>query len=303
MDIKKFSYVDMVLIIVSLIWGINTPAVKSGYKYMPPLVFNTVKLIFALIFIWSIVWITKSHRKVDRKDMLKITKICIIGYGSFQYFFTIGVNATSAGNAAVILGLLPISVVIINKVFNIEEMTIQNVIGILFSFVGVALIVIGSGKNIGISSKDVLGVIIVIAAQLSFAYYMVFCKEIVQKYSANQITAYAVTVSALIFSITCFKDVMAVNWSQVPPTAWGLVIFSGVFGMCLANIMWSWGVKKVGSTRTAVYNNLPPVFSLIISFFFLGESFGIMQLLGTLVIFVGLYITKLKKKVDMGTIN
>ncbi len=56
------------------------------------------------------------------------------------------------------------------------------------------------------------------------------------------------------------------------------------------------GTGILGSTKASLYNNLPPVFAVAISYLFLGESFGWLQFIGAIIIFLGLYVAKGKKQ-------
>lgn len=134
------------------------------------------------------------------------------------------------------------------------------------------------------------------AAQFAFAYYTIFSKPLFQKYSVYQITTYVFTVSAILFMIFCFKDVMKISWTQVSFEGWASILYSSIGGMCIGNSLWSYGVKKIGSAKAAVYLNLQPVFTIIVSRIFLNETFSSIQSIGAMAILAGVYIASMKSK-------
>jgi drug/metabolite transporter (DMT)-like permease len=291
---SRFSYMDLVLIFTGFIWGINPPIMKVGLTHLPPGAYNMVRLAVALVLSWGLLWKYGTKKKVEKEDRKRLLILGFLGFTIFQVFFTYGVKMTTAGNASLILSLVPISVAAISWLSTGEKIGPATFLGILFSVIGVVFIVAGSGNEFSFRSNDFAGVLMVIGAQISFAFYMVYSRPLLQKYSLHQITAWIISSASLVFVALSYKEMTEINWSAVPLSAWASAAYSGIFGLCVGNILWSWGIKKIGSTRTALYNNLPPVFSIITGCLFLGEPFGMQQLLGAVLIFTGLYVSRLK---------
>ena len=67
------------------------------------------------------------------------------------------------------------------------------------------------------------------------------------------------------------------------------LLFSGGFSTGLAYAMWNYGVKTLGTSHAAIYQNLVPVFALLGAWLLLGEIPRTVQLLGGIVILAGLY--------------
>ena len=74
--------------------------------------------------------------------------------------------------------------------------------------------------------------------------------------------------------------------------SWGLMIASAVFALSLAYLIWYTSVQRAGSTRTAAWSNLTPVVATAIAALWLGEPITANQLVGSLAIFTGLFITR-----------
>ncbi|MCY6356085.1 DMT family transporter [Clostridium sp. ZS2-4] len=292
----KITYVDLVLLFVALLWGVNPVVVKVGMKYIPPLPFNTMRMLIASIFCWVILYMSRTYKKMDKNDIKKIFCLGFFGYFMYQVGFIIGINNTTAGNTSLIVGMLPISVALINRIFKIEQITLKMFLGIIVSFIGVVLIIIGSGSEFRISYTDIKGGIFLIIGQLALGYYTVFSKPMLRKYSNIQVTACFISIAALLFLIINFKSIINVSWNTVPTVGWMSNIFSGGISMCIGNVLWIWGVNQVGSVRTSLYNNMAPVFTIIVGYIFIGESFGVIKGIGVLTIFIGMYLTKNNRK-------
>jgi len=294
MQDKNPIYVDLLLLFVAVVWGAQPAIMKLGMAYVTPMMFNVLRMIAAVVVSWAVFLMSRTHRKIERKN-LHFLCISIFSFFIFQLLFAVGVNSTTSGNASLTQALLPASVVLINRLRKTESITYQTLLGVVVSVLGVLIIILASGKKIDFQMENLKGMLILLASQFAFGFFTVYTKDAVKQYSNYQIICYAITISSITFTLLSIRDLAVMDWSKLPAVAWGSILFSGILGMCIANFLWSWGVKKIGSTKTALYNNLPPIFAVITGYFLLHETFNLYQLLGAVTIFGGLYITRTQK--------
>ncbi len=294
--VKKQMQVHLTLAFVALLWGLNPPAMKVGLMYVEPMPYNAIRMLAAFAIGWVVLKRMGTWQPLQRKDW-KAIFVCSLGFFFFQIFFTEGVQMTTAGNASLILGCLPVSVAIINHFHRFERINGIMAAGIVVSLIGVTVMVAGTGKEISLAEGHIIGALMLLIAQLSYGYYTVFSRQLTDMYSAYQITAYILLISTGLFVLISIPSVLATDWQSVPWPGWASILYSGLFPLCLGNCLWIWGTGILGSTKASLYNNLPPVFSVTAGYLFLGETFGWLQFIGAATIFLGLYITKGKKAV------
>lgn len=288
----KTHLAEAVLLLVAILWGINPPVIKIGLQYLPPQAYNLARLVVASLVALIALWLSGTWRRPRRADLWALLRISACGFFVFQIFITEGLLRTTAGNASFIMCLLPVGVMLLNKLFGLETITRAVLIGIACSISGVTLIVVGAGKEFSLAGHHLLGALLVLVSQLGYAYYTVFSKALLERYSTYQVTAgLMVFTTVLLFAATA-PDAFAVNWREVPAIAWGSVLFSGILALCLCNFLWIWGTGVLGTSRVAIFNNISPVFAVITAYFLLGETFGLLQTVGAFCIFVGVYITR-----------
>ncbi|MDT8902832.1 DMT family transporter [Selenomonadales bacterium 4137-cl] len=285
----------MVLFFVAFMWGIHPAIVKIGLVTLPPVPYNALRLLLATAVAWGAVWASGTYRPVAREDVRLLVQISLAGFFVFQLFFAAGVEKTTAGNASLVVCMLPVSVAVINRVCGLEPITGRMAAGIAASLAGVVLIVLGSGKEISVASEHWKGALLLLGAQAGYGYYTVFSRRLLGRYSAYQVTAVVVTISTALFAVMALPDLAAISWGGVPVAAWLSVAYSGVFAMCVGNFLWVWGVGRIGSARTSLFNNFAPVFAVVSGYYLLGEAFGLMQMAGAAVIFWGLYYARPKQ--------
>lgn len=295
MSQPKKLYVEWILFTVAVIWGANPPVVKVGLHYLTPLSYNFARMVVATLVALLALWLSGTYRRFEREDIGKVIRISAIGFFVFQICFAEGVFRTTAGNTSFLLCLLPVSVVLINKLFGLEAITRTVMLGIGLSMSGVAFIVLGAGKEFSLASEHFLGSVLILIAQFGYAYYTVFSRPLLEKYSTYQVTAALMLVTTLLLLPFSWRSVQPVDWLALPPDAWGSILFSGVLGLCVGNFIWIWGAGIIGSTRASVFNNLSPVFAVIFGYLLLGETFGPLQFVGAAAVFAGVWITRNRK--------
>ncbi len=291
---KSVVFVELVLFSVAFIWGIHAAIMKIGLVTLPPVPYNALRLLLATAVAWAVVFATGTYRPLAREDVKPMVLISLAGFFVFQLGFAAGVEKTTAGNASLMTCLLPVSVAVINRLWRIEPLTGRMALGIAASLAGVVLIVLGSDKEISLESRHWQGALLLLGAQLGYGYYTVFSRRLLARYSAYQVTAVVVTISAVLFAFIAMPDFASIGWAGVPLEAWLSLAYSGVFAICVGNFLWVWGVGRIGSARTSLFNNISPVFAVASGYYLLGEEFGLMQLAGAAVIFWGLYYARPK---------
>ena len=293
---KKSHFAELILLLVAIIWGINPPIIKLGLQFLAPQPYNVARMLVASVVALIALWLSGSYRRVSRADLWKLCQVSALGFFVFQLFFTEGIQRTTSGNASFMLCLMPVSVLLLNKFFGLETITRPVVIGIACSISGIALIVVGAGRELSLSSGHLLGTLFILVSQAGYAYYTVFSKELLARYSSYQVSAYLMVITSVMLLAVSAPEVTSVAWLELPLAAWTSVLFSAVLALCLANVLWIWGTGVIGTSRAAIFNNLSPVFAVITAYLLLGETFGALQAAGAAFVFAGVYITRHKDR-------
>jgi drug/metabolite transporter (DMT)-like permease len=87
-------------------------------------------------------------------------------------------------------------------------------------------------------------------------------------------------------------DVFAVDWLRVPAGVWGALGYSSVLSLIVAYGIWNASVRKVGSSRTAIYMCLTPLVAALVAWATLGEKLVMLQGAGAILIVTGVLMTR-----------
>lgn len=280
------KYVDIILILVSFLWGIKPIVMKWSMNSISAEQYNMLKFIFAVVGAWIFMLSTRQFKKIDKKDYKKISFISIFGFFIFQWLYAVGLKKTMASNASIIMGTLPILVLILNVILGIEKLTFKRVSSIIISFVGIIFVIISSG-GFSFGGQNFIGNMIILVSAMGYTIYTVFSKDLVRKYPAIQITTIAITISTFLMM---FVVKFNIDFSVIDFRLFISLVYTGIITTFIANYLWTWALKRSSSTRVALYNNLNPVFTVFFAYFILGESINVYTIVGILAILTGLLL-------------
>lgn len=279
------------LVLVTVIWGLKPVVIKIGFMYMSAIQYNVFRMLFAAVGGWVTVLVMGDIQPLEKKDYKLLILISIVGFFVFQWFYGLGIGKTTSGNASIIMGTVPLIVLVMNHIFKIKRMSKIKVVGVLVSIVGLSL-TLASGGEVGQLKDNLIGMGYILISAVGYSIYMVFSKTLTVKYSPRQITVYAITITSVLIIVFSKFDIYLRGLNIISVAT---LLYTGVVAMFIGNFIWTWAIKRTSSGNVAIFNNLTPVFSTMFGYFLLNEKISVLQVVGALIIFSGLYISNYAK--------
>jgi drug/metabolite transporter (DMT)-like permease len=199
---------------------------------------------------------------------------------------------TTAGNSAILLATAPLWTVFMNARLHGERILPQLWVGMAISLCGIILIIFGSGRKVEFGPNALLGDIICVAAAILWALNTNLQKPLLVRYSALQLAFMMISVGAIGLSFIAIPAGTSLSWSSVHWTNYLAAVASGALSIAAGNVIWSYGVKRLGPGRTAVFGNLIPVLAFVVSYFTLHEELLLLQVIGAGVTILGVWLAR-----------
>jgi drug/metabolite transporter (DMT)-like permease len=220
-------------------------------------------------------------RRPERRDIAGIALSGAVGITFYNLALNCGETRVDAGAAGLLIASTPIWTALLATITLGERLTIRGWGGVLMSFAGVALIASGEGDGIHLSPQAV----IVLAAAVSSAIYIVLQKHFLSRYSALEFTAYTIWAGTLLMLPWGSGLFQAV---RVAPHGGTLaVIYLGVFPGALAYVAWAYVLCHGTAGRTSSFLYLTPVLAIAIAWVWLGEVPNMLSLIGSAIALAG----------------
>src|SRR5215813_41466 len=288
---SAFGSTDLLLLLMTLIWGSNFTVIKYSLEDLLPLSFNALRFTLASAAMLILALSMRNRVELAPGDGRRLFLLGLLGNTCYQSMFIIGMAYTRAGNAALILATTPLFTAILGRIRKHEYFAVRGVVGLLLAFAGIVMIVI-SGRGELSMGETLAGDSLLLGSTLCWSLYTVGSKQLVHKYGSMKATTIMMTSGTPFLLAVCAPSLMRQDWSRVRPLAWAGLAFSGLSAIALAYLIWSYGVRTIGSTRTAIYSNITPIVAMLVAWPALGESPSIGQVLGAIVIFGGVYLVQ-----------
>jgi drug/metabolite transporter (DMT)-like permease len=289
---SAFGASDALMLLAVVMWGINFSLIKIAMRELTAGGFNGLRLLLTAVIFLVLLAISGQGFRLQRNDVWKLLAIGVAGNTVYQLFFIRGISLTSASNSSLILSMSPIFVALMSSALGIERIHWSAWMGILISFCGLYWIVAGQNGGLHFSAESFKGDLSIFFGMILWASYTVFSKPFLERLSPLKFSAITVLFGALFYIPFTAKDILAVPWAAISLRAWAFLVLSSLFGFVFGYLIWYYSVKKVGNAKTAVYNNLTPVFTAVFAVALLGDRIHPAQIGGAAIILTGVFLAR-----------
>jgi drug/metabolite transporter (DMT)-like permease len=275
----------LALVAANVIWGSSLVATKPLLGSVSPLSLATLRFAIAVAVLWPLVLRTGRRPALGKMPAL-------MGFvGVFLVFLcqNVGLSHTSATNASLIHGGVPVLTMLLAAVALGERPTASSLAGLGISLVGVAAVVLlGRDGELGIAAA---GDALVLVSALAMAAYLVVGRRVYVARDPLAVVA-GVAFYGLLFLLPASAAELALG-GAVRPDAGGLLglLYLGAGASGLAFVLWAYGLRHLAAGQAAAFANLNPLVGMVLADVALGESLTSFHLIGSVLILGGVWIT------------
>jgi len=279
------------MILTTFFWAGAFIAGKLSVPFIPVFTLTFLRFSIATIILYFVVaYKDKSNYKLTKKDIPIFLFTGIIGIFGYHIFFFIALKYTTAINSSLIGATNPIITTILCIIFLKDKITFKRVIGIILSFAGVFLTVTNANfslmYNISLNKGDLLMLI----AVCMWAAYSVFSKKFIHKFTPLILTFYSFLFCSVFLVPFVIYERPWLLIKQIPYYSFLAVIYMSIFASVIGYLVQQISIKHIGPSKTSIFINLVPIFSIILSVSILKENISVIKLFTTLLIITGVYI-------------
>lgn len=272
-----------------ILWGINVPVVKLLVTDSPLLI-TSVRLFIGAIFLLIISWKMNTFRKLSKKELLLIFQITLFNVFLHHAFMGTGTSQTSSINTSLIMGSSPIIIALLAYFVFKQKVSKSQISGIIICLVGVYLAIVYSNNTVMLSANigDFLVLLSIISQAVSFF--------MISKIDKSLHLSYFTGLMFLIGSISMFLVALITETDKIyllsnnTPQFWILMIFSGGVATGIGHLLYNLTIPLVGVSKSAIFINLNTIFSLVAAFFILNERITLIQIIGMILIIIGVFL-------------
>jgi len=289
---SRLGTTDLFMLLIVLVWALNFSFIKIALREFSPHSFNGLRLALASLLLLVFLWRKEGGISLDRSDIWKVIVLGIVGNTSYQLLFISGISLSTASATSLILTMTPIFIALMSAIFIHERIHWAGWLGILISFIGLYLIVFSQPLISPLSRQSLKGNLMVLLGNLFWASYTVFSKPLLQKLSPLKLTTLTLAAGSVFYLPFAIKEMIQQSWGSVSLKSWGAFFYSSILAIAAGYVIWYSSVKRVGNTKTGIFNNITPIFTVFFAYLFLRERITVQEVTGALIILLGFYLTR-----------
>ncbi len=286
------------LFLAMLLWSSSFIALKIAFRAYDPYV-----VIFGRMLVASLCFLAigkrATHALAYRRGDYKLILFMVLSEPCLYFIFEAkAVENTTASQAGMITAILPILVMVTAALILKEKVGPRSYIGSIIAIIGVCWLTLESTPTED-APHPVLGNFLEFLAMVCAASYTIALKSLTSRYSPFFLTAMQAFAGCLFYLPLLFLPSTQLPLSFQPGPALAIVYLGAVITLG-AYALFNYSLKHLPANRAASFVNLIPIFSVLLGWLILGETFNNHQCIAAVVVLAGVALTQVNPRKTTG---
>ncbi len=291
---SKRAWALIAALMVSLIYGVSYTIAKDVMPlYVKPYGFILLRVVGATILFWAVSYFGPKER-IQRNDFPRIVAAAFFGVALNMLTFFKGLSLTSPISSSVIMVTTPIIVLILSAIIVREKIESKKILGILLGLFGTAFLIL-YGKSVGNATNATLGNILVFINAVSYGFYLIVVKKLMDKYNAFTFVKWIYTFGLLMVLPFGWSEYWEIKWGMIPSIILWEIAFVVLFTTFFTYLFNLVSMRELKPTTVAVFIYLQPLFATVFAIGLGKDQLTMVKIISAILIFVGVYLVTVKK--------
>ena len=280
---KRRADLLIALSICLVLWASAFAGIRLGLRGFGPGQLALLRFLIASASLLVYALITRLPLPSAR-DLPMMFLMGFLGFTVYHVGLNAGEVVVPAGAASFIIASVPVFSTLLAVAFLRERLAFLGWAGAFVSFLGVALISVGTGTGL----KFEPAALFIVLAAIGESIYFVVQKPFLSRYTGLQLTTYTIwtgTVFMLVYLPGLIRQMGA-----APVASTLAVAYLGIFPAAIGYVLWSFALSRADVSRVTSTLNLSPILSLAIAFLALGEVPSPLSVIGGFITVAGVIL-------------
>ncbi|RXR24253.1 DMT family transporter [Flavobacterium stagni] len=291
---SKRAWALVAATLVSIIYGVTFTIAKDVMpQYVQPFGFIVLRVGGSVLLFWLLSFFGPKE-KIALEDFPRIAAAALFGVAFNMLTFFKGLSYTSPIMGAVLMVTTPMIVLVLSALIMKERMKTQKIMGILLGLVGTITLIL-YGKSVLNASNAMLGNLLVFVNAVSYGFYLIIVKKLMDKYNAFTFVKWIYTFGFLMVLPFGWREFQAIAWPTLGIDILWKIGFVVVFSTFLTYLLNLVSMRELKPTTVAVFIYLQPLFATIFAVSLGKDDLNLIKILSAGLIFAGVYLVTRKK--------
>ncbi|NBH62109.1 DMT family transporter [Anaerotruncus sp. 80] len=279
---------DMMLVLVTLCWGVSYYLMDVSLTDMGPFTLNAYRFLGAFV-IGGLLSLRKLKgvNKQTLKYSLLIGSVLVFVYIGA----TFGVKYTTLSNSGFLCALTVIFVPIIEILVLRKKPQKKIIFAVTMSLIGIMMLTLKD--DFSINMANLRGDLLCILGATAYAIDLILTEKAVshEEVDAFQLGVFQLGVTGVYMLVMSF--IFEQPHLPTTPMIWGSVIFLSIFCTGVAFIVQAIAQQYTTAAHVGIIFTLEPVFAAVVAYFFAGEVLTVKSYLGAVIMMAALFVTEI----------
>ena len=286
----------LLLCLASFFWALNPIVGRAIRNDLAPATIGFWRWLIAATCVLPFAW---RHLRGDlpiiSRSWTFLGFLGFFGVGVFSLLVYSSLQLTTATNNLLLQSTMPIMTLIMPAVIFRERVALLYFFCAGLSILGVVWFMTeGHPMNLRIGELNV-GDLLALAAVFLYSAYATFLRKAPPLHHLSLLVALFVS-GTVSLAIPYVRHLALAGTSDLSLTAIGALLYIGIFPSLVSYALFNRAVVLIGSVRAGIYMNLPAIFGVLMAVPLLGERFERYHLVGSLIIFASILLSRKVKK-------
>jgi drug/metabolite transporter (DMT)-like permease len=277
-------------------WGLSFVATKIALQSFSPFCLIFFRFFTAAIF-FVVLLSRTGFPSLTKKTLKSLLLLALMQPGLYFLFETYGLQYTSATKTSLIIATIPVVVLVLSAFFLKERLRPINILGVVVSLAGVAMLVFGGRAQTDLQGM-MIGDMLIFGAVLAASVYMIMTRRLGESLSSLQITGMQIIFGALLFLPLFLWDLPGLDWQSVSRDSFIALIVLTIFATIGAFLCYNYALTRIPAAQAAVCINGIPLVTACGAWVLLGETLSSMQLIGGGLVLVAVFLANHTPKIE-----
>ena len=272
----------VMLVAVSLAWGLSWPALKIALNDIPPFSMRVGTSGLATVTLFALALLRRRNMRIHSSvAAVHLVVAGCLNIACFTLFSAFAQLATATSRVAVLAYTMPIWAALFAYPVLGERLNLTRGMSLLLCAIGLTVLIYPL-----LGSSDVIGLVFALATAVSWAAGTVYLKWAQVDADPMAISAWQLVVALVVTVAGSLAFEGSLHLWPVPARALGALVFSGLVGSAFAYLLWFDIVRRLPATVASLGVLSVPVVGIVASVLILGERPTIADIVGSILILI-----------------
>lgn len=283
----KVNAKDLLLVlIVTVSWGLNYPIMKYVVNSYPPSAFRAFTFIVGFVSIGIYAYFKGISLSVISKERWPVFKLSMFNMVGWHLPMIYGVSMLNSGRAAIIGYTMPIWALLASALLYKEKINVRSIVSIVLAMAAAVILALGSLEQWG---NHPMGVGVMVVAAITWGIGNAMVKHTVLALHGVALTFWALFI-AFVFFVFVTLAFETDQWAWPNFLQWLAILYGGVITFAVSYVAWFHVARKLSAVSSGLSIMLVPVFGVTGGALVLGESVSVADISALFLILIAMAV-------------